>query len=114
MTKSPVSSLSRNLYVGLAALTIITIIVSIQPSIEVRQLRNLTILGSFVVGIALLFADKWIRPALVWAMVGLASGLVAFGYDPGHRASTILIGVLAWPMQLPEVSESMVARGGDS
>ena len=114
MTKSPVSAVSRKLYIALATLTIISILVSIQPSIEIRQLRNMTILGSFLVGIALLFADKWIRPATVWAIVGLASGLIAFAIDPRPGASTIVIGVMAWPLQIPEVIESIVAPGGDS
>src|SRR3990172_550382 len=77
----PLSGLSRILYVALATLTLVTILVSIQPSIGLRQVRNLTILASYGVGIALLFADKWARPAAVWVGVGLLSGLLYFGYE---------------------------------
>ena len=37
----PMSGRSRTLYLTLAAMTVITIVVSIQPSIGLRQLRNL-------------------------------------------------------------------------
>jgi len=114
----PLSSRSRTLYIALATLTVITIVVSLQPSIGLRQLRNLTILASFGVGVALLFADKWARPAAVWAAVGLLSGFLYFGFEAwakpraragehreGARASSILLGVIAWPLVLPEVIE---------
>ena len=124
----PLSSLSRRLYVALAALTVITVIVSIQSSIGLRQVRNLTILASYGVGVALLFADKWARPAAVWAGVGLLSGLLYFGYEtwsisrarrersielPASAGlSTILLGVVAWPLALPEVIELTLADAG--
>ncbi len=124
----PLTGLSRLLYVALGALTVLTIVVSIQPSIGLRQVRNLTILASYGVGIALLFADKWVRPAAIWAAVGLLSGLLYFGYevwsisrakrerpteDHGTaRAFTILLGVFAWPLALPEVIESTLADVG--
>ena len=124
----PLSTASRILYVSLATLTLVTILVSIQPSIGLRQVRNLTILASYVVGLALLFADRWVRPAAVWATVGIVSGVLYFSYEawsiarakretPGEdhgspRVSTIMLGVFAWPLALPEVIESTLADAG--
>lgn len=124
----PLTGLSKALYLALATLTLITILVSIQPSMGLRQVRNLSILASYAVGIALLFADKWARPAAVWAGVGLVSGILYFGYEvwsiqrarreqPGEdhgspSVSTILLGVFAWPLSLPEVIESTLADAG--
>lgn len=124
----PLSSVSKALYIALAVLTLITILVSIQPAIGLRQVRNLSILASYPVGLALLFADKWARPAAVWVGVGLVSGILYFGYEawsierakrerPGEdhgsaSVSTILLGVVAWPLSLPEVIESTLADAG--
>ncbi len=119
---------AKVLYVTLGVLTLVTVAVSIQPSIGLRQVRNLTILASYLVGVALLFADRWVRPAAVWVVVGLVSGLLCFGYDswsiagarrqrPGEdhgsaSLSTILLGVVAWPLALPEVIENTLADTG--
>ncbi len=119
---------ARALYVILGVLTVITVVVSIQPSISVRPIRNLTILGSYVVGIALLFADRWVRAASIWAGVGLLSGLLYFGYElwsssrakrggrPEEQVSpsgwTVVQGVVAWPVALPEVIEYTLADLG--
>ena len=124
----PLTGVSKALYLALAILILITILVSIQPAIGLRQVRNLSILASYAVGIALLFADKWARPAAVWAGVGLVSGVLYFGYEawsiqrakqerPGEdhgspSVSTILLGVFAWPLSLPEVIESTLADAG--
>ncbi len=123
-----VSGVAKALYVTLGVLTAITILVSIQPSISVRPIRNLTILGSYGVGLALLFADRWVRPAAIWAGVGLLSGILYFGYETwswwrANRAglteeqvrpsgSTVLLGVIAWPVALPEVIEYTLADLG--
>jgi hypothetical protein len=122
------TSMAKALYSALGILTIVTIAVSIQPAIGLRQVRNLTILASYGVGVALLFADRWLRPALVWVAVGAVSGLLYFGYeswtisrarrdrpaeDHGQASlSTILLGVVAWPIALPEVLESALADSG--
>ncbi len=116
------------LYVSLGVLTAMTVLASIQPSISVRPVRNLTILGCYGVGIALLFADRWVRPALIWAGVGLLSGVLYFAYEtwsswrarragrPEEQvrpsASTVLLGVIAWPVALPEVIEYTLADCG--
>ena len=120
----PPTRLSRILYLSLAGLTLVTILVSIQPSIALRQVRNLTILASYAIGIALLFTDRWVRPAAVWAGVGLVSGLLYYGYEawamkrakregPAESGSptlsTIALGVFAWPLALPEVIEATLA-----
>jgi hypothetical protein len=122
------SGAARGLYVTLGVLTVITVLVSIQPSISLRQVRNLTILSSYAVGIALLFADRWVRPTAVWVGIGLFSGLLYFGYEvwsssrakqggqPGEQmrpsGSTVLLGVVAWPVALPEVIEYTLADLG--
>jgi hypothetical protein len=124
----PLTGPAKVLYAMLAIFTIATIAISLQPHISVRPVRNLTILGSYVVGIALLVSDKWLRPALLWTGIGLMTGLLYFGNefwavsharrhrsDAEHdrpRASTILLGVVAWPIALPEMIESFLADSG--
>ena len=122
------SGLAKALYLTLGVLTVLTVVVSLQPSVALRQVRNLTILASYIVGISLLFSDRWIRPAAVWVGVGLLSGLLYFGYEtwsiskarrerPGEdhgqpSASSVLLGIVAWPIALPEVIESTLADLG--
>jgi len=119
---------AKVLYAILAGLTIVTIAVSLQPSVALRQVRNLTIFASYGVGVALLFSDGWLRPALIWTSIGLISGVLYFGYeawsiakahrqnaaeDPGSASlSTVLLGVVAWPLALPEVIEASLADLG--
>lgn len=91
----------------------------LQP--PVRGLRNLGILASYLLGLAMAVRAPWREAAVVWTAFGLAGGIAYVAYegwlrwrrpadgDP-RRLAPLLHGFLAWPVMLPEVVEYVLAE----
>jgi hypothetical protein len=107
------------LYVTLAAVVGVTIALSLVSSAPLRQLRSLAILACYVIGVLLLFADRW-RAVAVWSAIGIGAGLLYSVYEArsleaserGAVSSHALFGLVAWPVMLPEAIEYWLADAG--
>ena len=100
-----------------------TIFFSLFNTPGIRGWRSLGWLSCYLVGIAMFFSIGWRRAGTTWLAVGLATGALYYAYDwwatrgqkdPEAHAhlSTILHGVAAWPIMLPEVIEYSLAEAG--
>lgn len=91
----------------------------------VRGYRNLGILGCYILGIIMMAALPWRIALATWTFVGVASGLLYVLYDSyaflaakdkteasRPRLSTIVHGLFAWPVMLPEAIEYWLADLG--
>ena len=89
----------------------------------IRGWRYLGWLACYLVGIAMFASIGWRHAGMTWVAVGLATGALYYTYDRwttrGHedpqahaRLSTIIHGVVAWPIMLPEVIEYTLAEAG--
>lgn len=117
---------SLYLALGVAAASAVLLSFSNQPGL--RVLRLVAILATYGSGLALLFADRFLRAAGVWCAVGVTAGLLYYAYDAWSAAkkaremsdelaetaslSHLPMGILAWPVMLPEVSEYWLADLG--
>ena len=94
-----------------------------KPSI--RGFRNLGWLACFVIGLVMLFALPWRSALVTWGSIGAASGLLYYCYGLYSRLTakpeeevawpsltTILHGLLVWPIMLPEAIEYWLADLG--
>lgn len=101
-----------------------TIVFSMSSNPPVRGWRNLGILACYVLGVAMVFFTTWRAFLGNWAIFGLGSGLLYFLYEAfshirgrAEGASkpspmTILNGIIAWPIMLPEAIEYLLADLG--
>ena len=105
----------------LSALGWTTVFSLVQPPL--RGLRNLGILASYGVGIAMAIQAPWRESLVTWAAFGLAGGVGYLAYEAwssrgegagGDRLSfaPLLHGVVAWPIMLPEAAEYALAELG--
>lgn len=93
----------------------------LQP--PVRGLRNLGILASYLLGLAMAVKAPWREATVVWAAFGLAGCIAYVAYEmwsrwrrpadgDRHNLAPLLHGFLAWPIMLPEVVEYVLAEVG--
>lgn len=88
-----------------------------------RGLRNFGLLGCYVVGIVMAFRLPWRQSLATWLVPALGAGLAYFLYEVVSslrarerevkpRWTTLLNGVFAWPIMVPEVIEYSLAEAG--
>jgi len=117
--------ISRKWLLILACASAWTIFFSMFSTSGVRGWRNLGWLACFILGVVMLFVLPWLSALVTWAVAGLFSGLVYFGYesfvylrakDKTKTAKpnpvTIVHGLLMWPIMLPEAIEYLLAELG--
>lgn len=89
----------------------------------VRGLRNFGLLGCYLVGIVMAFRLPWRQSMATWLVPAVAAGVLYFLYevisyfrakekDTKPRLATLINGVFAWPLMLPEVIEYSLAEAG--
>lgn len=102
-----------------------TIFFSMFNALGVRGWRNLGWLACFVLGGVMLFVLPWRAALGTWAVAGIFSGLVYFGYETFIYAKapnkaevskpnpvTVIHGLAMWPIMLPEAIEYLRAEFG--
>ena len=98
---------------------------SLTNKFPVRGLRNLGIMGCYLVGIGMFFVAGVKSAASTWVMFGLLGGLLYFLYDvavwfkakPDQKKPPVSLkhfvnGQLAWPIMGPEAIEYLLAELG--
>ncbi len=81
----------------------------------VRRFRNLGILGSYAALVVGLFALDTKSVLVAWVFLGAACGLAYFAYElvgGSPRVTTLVHGLMAWPIMGPEVIEYVLADLG--
>jgi len=109
----------------LACASVWTIFFSMFSTARVRGWRNLGWLACFILGVVMLFVLPWLSALVTWAVAGIFSGFVYFGYeafvylrakDKTKTAKpnpvSIVHGLLMWPIMLPEAIEYLLAELG--
>ena len=118
----------KSLYLALGGAAVLAVVLSLSGQPGLRGFRFLFILATYGLGIALLFADRFLRAAAVWCAVGVVVGLLYYAYDAWAAAraaretsgeaveaaslSHVPMGIVAWPVMLPEVAEYWLADLG--
>lgn len=110
--------ISTKFAIALAIALLWTIVFSMTNHYPIRSLRNLGILASYVIGIAMIFNTDFRKAAVTWIMFGLIGGFLYMGYEllanlraknPGDRVpvsiSNLVYGPLVWPIMAPEAIE---------
>jgi hypothetical protein len=123
--------------VALAATALWTTLFSLASAPGVRGWRNLGLLASYLVGVAMFVALPLLAAALTWAAFGLAGGAFYYAHEwilyrrtratidtapltaprppnPPARpaAMAILHGLFLWPLMIPEAIEYLLAELG--
>ena len=102
---------------ALAAVVGLNIVASLFMSPAIRMFRMPLILATYVIGIVLFFKLGVWRGLALWCGIGIVSGLLYWSYEfwsakhskePDAKAPslvTLVHGLVAWPLMLPEVIE---------
>ena len=102
-----------------------TMLFSLSNNPGVRGLRNLGILASYVLLPVFLFVAGWKEALVTWAVFGVAGGVIYIGWEslqrfrtpageekPSVSLSSLVFGLLAWPIMVPEAVEYSLAELG--
>jgi hypothetical protein len=107
---------------ALAGVVLLNIIASLFTSPAIRMFRTPLILAAYIIAIVLFFKLGVWRALALWCGIGVASGLLYWGYEfwsarrskePDTRMpslATVVHGLLVWPIMLPEVIEYSCAE----
>jgi hypothetical protein len=118
-----IRSLGRPLMV-FGILFVVTTFFSLFSTPAIRGLRNVGIIACYLALVVGVFKMGWKRTLLAWVIFGLLSGVLYFAYElvAHSRASkvdesrpsvtTVLHGLLAWPIMAPEAVEYTLADLG--
>src|SRR5437016_2092287 len=105
------------LYALIGGITAINIVLSLSMNIAIRQIKIPLMLATYVIFIVSLFKGGYKVPLPIWLAIVVISGLAYYSYDrwmdrkhpeeePGASPVTIIHGIFAWPLMLPEVIEN--------
>ena len=102
---------------ALAAVVVLNIIASLFMIPTIRMFRMPLILATYVIGIVLFFKLGVWRALALWCGIGIVTGLLYWSYEfwsarhskePNTKTPslvTVVHGLFAWPIMLPEVIE---------
>ena len=102
---------------ALAAVVVLNIIASLFMIPTIRMFRMPLILATYVIGIVLFFKLGVWRTLALWCGIGIVTGLLYWSYEfwsarhskePNTKTPslvTVVHGLFAWPIMLPEVIE---------
>ena len=103
---------------------VITVVASMSSSPGIRSVRNIGIAACYLGLVFGLLRLGWRQTLLVWTALGILSGVAYFAYECFSHArandpsaarpspSTVLHGILAWPIMTPEAVEYFLADIG--
>jgi hypothetical protein len=101
-----------------------TIFFSMFNEPRIRGFRNLGFLTIYLGTVAGFFMVGWKATLVGWAIFGVASGVIYYAYElyetatskeeqkEWPRPSTLIHGLYAWPVMLPEATEYFLAALG--
>lgn len=115
--------ITREPAIMLAIAAAITCVFSLFNRPSIRGLRNLGILATYALGIFSAFRFGLMAAIATWALFGFGSGFLYYLYERWAISrsdedeatlslSTVVHGLLAWPVMLPEVVEYSLAELG--
>jgi hypothetical protein len=108
------------LYLGLLAAILLSNLLAQASVRPICRLRNLPVVASYVVLVALFFFDPWWRVLTVWCLIGLAAGTICWLADRAwlrrgrelqpelswpNNWWLIPLGLVAWPDMLSQTAE---------
>jgi hypothetical protein len=111
--------------IGLFIAVAWTTLFSLTSKPDIRGFRNLGILGSYILLLVFLFVTNWRAALVTWTVFGVLGGLIYVCWEilqrlrtasgekkPAVSLSSLVHGLFAWPIMVPEAVEYALAELG--